>query len=162
MGQTMQIILLLLSAGIFVGFLIWARIKYGMTFSISAIYYKLRDDDKEWVFPAVMIGFTAPIILLTWGHSAMSIAGVLIIMSGLTGNARDNKITERNHWIGATSGMFFAGLQLFLWGFYGLVALMAIQTALFWILKPKNHTYFLEFVNAALTMIAINAYFSLI
>jgi hypothetical protein len=130
-----------------------------MTFSISATYYELRDDGKEWLFPLVMIAFTTPIVLLAWNHSAISIAGILIIMSGLTGDARDNEITERNHWIGATGGMFFAGLQMLLWQYHILWTAMIVISGTLWTIKPKNHTYWIEVIVYILTVIGITIKF---
>lgn len=162
----METTLVYISVAFFIGFVLFAYFRYGMTRSISAIYYEIIDDDKisyklrEWIFPLFLFSISVPIIIATWGYSMMTIAGMLIIFTGLAADARDNDITERNHIIGATGGMIAAVIQLFVWQFYVLVGITVLASGLLYWKKPTSHTHYIEDINFAIVAIGILIYFS--
>jgi len=135
-------------------FLIGSGIKYGMTRSWSAIYYKLKDDEIEELFLIAMILISLPLIIAAglvtesvqdiWGTIALAISGTMIIFSGLAADARNNEITERNHVLGATGGMIMAGLGSLLWGLWIPVLFMLIGSSVMFIIKFRDHTHYIE------------------
>lgn len=160
----MQNTLIIFAATVMAVFLITSYVKYELTRSISAIYYKLPKN-KKWIFTAVLITFAVPLIVAMnykvagspdmvndISLSLVMAGATFIIFTGLAANARDNEITERNHVIGATGGMILTGIGLFFQPGGWLVVAVAGASLILYFTKPANHTYWIELLNIIIAL----------
>ncbi len=149
-------LLVYLSALVLTSLLIYSRLVYGMTRSISAIYYKLKQNQK-WIFTATLCGLALPLVAsaaisaiqagtanAVWSSVLIAMSGTAICFTGFAGDARSDEIIEKVHVIGATGGMFLAGAGLLFTSAWFLVVPMALISGFLYWKKVKNHTYWIE------------------
>ena len=146
-------------------YLIYARIQFGMTRSISSTYGKLKGKAKLLPFivlilsvivPAIVLGVNAnpesPFRFLWWG------SGMLILLVGMYADPK-SKTGDVLHVVGATGGIALGMLApaITLEGWWTIVfpsvfAVFVGMQELFPKLKLKNNTYWTEVIAIAIVM----------
>lgn len=141
-----NLILLLISFFIFTGFLVIARIKFGMTKTISDIYYEIPEK-KRWIFTIIFTAFSLPLMIV--GETGlMFFAGSGAILVGTApafkSKKKENNMESKVHVIGAVICIFLGAISL--WLDFNLLYLTSIIAAslLLTLFKVKNHTYYVE------------------
>lgn len=140
-------------------YLVYARIKFGMTRSISATYGKLTKLEQllpitvlivSVIVPTIVLGFNAnpdsPFAFLWW------FAGFLILLVGTFPHNKADSVGEKLHVVGATGGIFFGMLApaLTLQGWWNIlipslyVLFVGVQELTD--KKIKNNTYWTEVI----------------
>ena len=139
-----QIQLLILSAVILIGFLVYSYFKHEFTKSISILFYHY---EKPWryLYSIAMVGTGVP-TMIAFNEWTFYIAGAAICLTGIFADTRRTAFTQKVHVYSATSGLVL-GLAGF-WIHYGMwefSVIGAIIAGLMWYFKFKNHTYWIEF-----------------
>jgi len=148
-----EIVLLIISAAIFISYIQYITFKYGVQKSISESYYDLP---KKWqfIFTLTLWGFAVPIMIV--GDSAwFFLAGSLICAVGAA-PAFKSLATEYNvHMIGAYGGVIlgFAGL-VFDYHYYSIVLIAILAMIIMWF-NITNKTWWIEILAFATVWIGI-------
>jgi len=147
--------LFLLSILVLAVYLIWVRIKYGMTHSISATYPELAKAEK-WLFGTMWVVYAAPLVLIT--TDKWIIAAVLMLALVIANpNFWDKEGAEDDlHFIGSYGTIAFGFTAIVFMDFWvGIVATsvfalicIAIFLNLWKFEKIKNETYWQEVIAA--------------
>ena len=138
---------LFFSLSVFVSYLAYVIVRYGIQPSISDSYYRLKTSGK-WLFTIATWGYAFP--LLADGLSGATHQDLLLLSAvsliALVGVFPDFRITSERklHQIGAEGGILLA----FIWGlttssWYLIPPSVAIIAILYY-RKPKNHTWWIE------------------
>jgi hypothetical protein len=143
-------IALIIQIIVFVAYMTFISIKFGVIHSISESWYKLPKGQKAW-FTAFCWGLGFPMVVHEHGLFMLSAAGFLFVGAATMFKQR---MTDKVHYAGAGAGI--VGALAGLWVVYGAWwPLMVTAVALGGILvtKIKHPIYWLEIV-AAITIIA--------
>lgn len=122
-----EIVLLIISAAIFISYVTTIALRFGIQKSISESYYDLPG---EWrfVFTLTLWGFAIPVMIV--GNSVLFfLAGGLICFVGAAAAFKEWAVTYKVHMIGAYGGVLlgFAGLLWDLHSWYlASIAIMII------------------------------------
>ncbi len=140
------LILVILIGVIFIGYQVYIYIKYGILSSVSASYYKLREDGNKWLFIVFMVFLAVGLWLIAslnphpmaW---TFYLAGSGAAFVGIAAKYRD-KMDEWVHIGGTYTLIFFSLLGLGLvfglwWPTYSLIGSSAILV----LLKNKINNY---------------------
>ena len=149
----MDLILLIASAIIFLGYItsIWKI--YGVQKSISDSYYRLP---KKWnfLFTLALWSFAIP-VMVVGNNVMMFLAGAGICFVGAASNFKRLKMTKNVHMAGAFGGII-VGIFSVIFDFNALpLALVAIAFSIFLKIFAKNYIWWIEvtaFVTIWLTL----------
>lgn len=135
-------------------YLIYVRLRYKMTFSISATYYELKN---KWFFTIAMWGFALPFMIVA-AKGLFFLAGAGICFVGAA--PRVGEKYQISKWVHLAGSYIGVGLgTLAFWIYYGMWWVPLIQLA-FTVpamkYKLNNHTYWIEFL--AIMLVTIHLY----
>jgi hypothetical protein len=140
-----NLLLLLLSFIIFVGYLIYVYNTVGILKSVSDSYYKVK---QPILFILTMMLFPIP-MMIVGSTPLMFFSGAFICFVGAAPGITRLEMEERVHVIGATGGIILGTasiwIDLHLWYFAIANALFAIYCSSKFN-KIKNHTWWVEIV----------------
>ena len=140
-----ELIIFLVMITVFVSYVTFIWIKYGVQKSISDSYYRLPTR-KQFLFVFFCWGFAIPAMIL--GNCAlMFLAGVFICFVGAAAAFKGDKMTEWVHVVGAYGGVLLS--QLAIWIIYDMwyiTVLFIVLSGLLYILKVKNKTWWVEII----------------
>ena len=151
--MTYEYILMLISLVLFDGYLIYVVTKYGISRSISRTYYYLNKTDR-WVFIAVQIGFSVPLILTFESH-LLTMGATFICFSALAADTRTHETTMKIHTIGATGGIILGMATMLEFGFWWIPALFFPVAFIFMKTRIKNHTWWIEVIAYHLVILGL-------
>jgi len=143
--------LMIFSLTLMVGYLIYVRLRFGMTHSISATYYEIKN---KWLFTIVLWGFSIPLMIVS-AKPLMFLAGAAICFTGAAPGV-DKKMERRVHVGSSVAGIAIGTIAL--WVYYGLWWVVGIQlafTGIAMIFQTKYHTYFIELLAVILIWASI-------
>lgn len=155
---------------IVVAYLIYVRIRYGMTRSISASYKFLTHWQSVLPMVVLWIGVSFPIMVLGFNASEGNpfqflwfFAGGLIAFVGAAPVVAKASLAEKVHVVGATGGIAAAAAAVVvsipsIWSYIlaGVFILFTVtQTVEKLNLKMKNNTYWIEVAAMAMTWLAL-------
>lgn len=147
-------ILFILMVTVFLSYVSYIWIKYGIQVSISESYYVLKEnDDKSWLFIAFCWLFAFPAMILGSSY-LMTLAGAGIVFVGAAA-AMHTFPTRTVHLVGAIGGMILAGIamiiQYHMWYMTAGVAVLAVLALL---LNKKHAMWWTELIIfAAITIV---------
>jgi len=148
-----EIALLIISAAIFIGYVQYIALKYGIQKSISESYYDLP---RRWqfIFTLTLWGFAIPIMLVgnsTW----FFLAGGLICFVGAAAAFKDWAITYKVHMVGAYGGVLlgFIGILGDLHNWY--IASIAIMSIIIIWFTSQFKIWWIEIVAFAAVWLSI-------
>ncbi len=134
--------------GQFIIYLVYVRVKYGMTKSISATYYELNN---KWLFTITLWLFVMPFIIVG-GKGLIFLAGASIAFVAAAPRVGDKyQISKWVHLIGSYLGI--ASGVVAMWVYYGLWWIPVIQllfTLLAHFEELRHRTYWIEAVAIGL------------
>ena len=140
----MEITLLLISMSIFVFYMRYVIVNYGIQQSISDTYYRLPDALK-FIFPLVLWGFTLPIMLVSKTTLILLSIGFINLV-GATAMYRRDRLTNIIHMIGTIGGMAL-GLLSMLFDFQSYNALLIfIIVSMILSVVSKNYMWWIEII----------------
>ena len=129
---------------VFISYVAFIWIKYGIQPSISDSYYILPLH-KKFLFILFCFGFAIPAIMIGFSSTLMFIAGSLIMFVGAAPLFKQS-LPHIVHMIGAYGGIIAGELALctdyHLWPIAACFAILAIL--LMFIIKPKNKIWWVE------------------
>lgn len=134
-------------------YLIYVRLKYKMTKSISATYYEL---DNRWLFTIVMWGFALSFMIVA-AKPLFFLAGAGIMFVGAAPRVGEKyEMSEKVHIIGSYIGVAVGTLAF--WVYYNAWWIPLIQL-LFTVpamkFKLRNHTYYIELLAIILVTLGL-------
>lgn len=143
--------LLIISAVVFISYVVGIVLKWGILPSISDSYYKLRKYNP--LFPLALMGFAIPAMLA--GNTAlMFLAGSGIIFCGTAGAFKEH-LTSRIHFsgalIGIASGLASLWIDFSLWYF---IPAMIISSFIIW-KNAKNYIWWVEILSFTLIILGL-------
>lgn len=151
-------ILLGISAIIFVAYVAYIWIKYGIQKSISMSVYCLSTTER-WIFTLVLFGFTIPIMIVASDKVWMPIAAWLVSGVGAVWNILSSKITKGVHLFAAISGIITANYSLIteyhMWLLPALLALMIAITP--FAFNKKYFIWYIEIESFAVILLGLFA-----
>ena len=142
---------MIFALGLMLSYLVYVRLRFKMTHSISATYYEIKN---KWLFTIVLWGFSIPLIIIA-AKPLMFLAGAAICFTGAAPGV-DEKMERRWHIGSSVAGIAIGTIAL--WVYYGLwwvVAIQAIFTVLAKYGKMRYHTYFIELLAIVLIWTSI-------
>lgn len=148
----MDSILLGFSSGIFIAYVIYIWLKFGILSSISDSYYKTN---SPFLFAIFIWGTAIPLIIV--GNTAlMFFAGALLCFVGASPAFKKRKMEEKIHVYG-TIGSIALGI-ISMWVDFGLWYLTVIMVAGYiftMFVKIKNETWYVEILAFVLVMLGL-------
>lgn len=148
---------------IFVGYVAFIWIKYGIQPSISESYYKLPPS-RSWLFTLFCWGFSIPALIIgvtLTGHYLMFFAAAGICFVGGAAEFKQS-MTKTVHLVGAYSAILFSQLSIFF--DFELPVVVAASVVWFIIMQlyATNKTWWQELVAfaAIVAVIAAKLYLS--
>jgi len=148
-----QIVLLIISAAIFISYALYITYTYGIQKSISASWYKLPNNWR-FIFTFTLWGFAIPVMIV--GDSALFfMAGGLICFVGAAASFRDLSMTYKVHMVGAYGGVLlgFAAIVINL-GYYILPSISALAIVIIWF-TVKHKIWWIEITAFSTVLIAL-------
>jgi len=147
-----KLITLVLSFIIFTSYVIGITVKFGWLRSVSISWYYIKN---KWIFTLAL--WTFSVLLAIAGDTMLTfLSAVAICFTGAAADAKNLKMTERVHIVGATGGIILGMAALIidfrLWYF---VLPQLIFTILAMKCNMKNHTFWIEIVAYYLIWIGI-------
>lgn len=148
-------------------YLLYVRIKYGMTKSVSATYKKLKGLEKP-LFTITLWAVAIPIMIVgiesapnNYPEILFFLAGAGICLVGASPMYWSGKMEKTAHYIGSYGGIGFGMIACIIYLFSPLILLSVSLYAIFVIIQMKvkklqlnNHIYWIE-VIALVTVCAI-------
>lgn len=135
-----SVILSIISFLVFTGYLLYVALRYGITQSISASYYKLKG---KWLFTIALWGFSIPLMIAA-AKPLIFLAGAGICFTGAAPST-SFKMEERWHIGSSVAGIVFGILGIWIHlGMWWIPAIQAVFTLIFVLLKVKNYTWWIE------------------
>jgi hypothetical protein len=134
-----------IQAVIFIAYIIFITIKFGVIHSISESWYKLPKGQKGW-FTAMCWGIGAPMVVHEHGLFMLSAAGFLFVGAA---TMFKQKMTKEVHYSGAFAGI--VGALAGLWVVYDLwwpLAVTALAVGGIIATKLKHPIYWIEIASA--------------
>ncbi len=126
--------LVVISFGVFEWYTKYIERKYGIQKSVSASWYKLRDDGKKKLFTPALWGFSLPISLvgalpedINW---LLVFAGAMICFTAVAPAFKDDRKENIKHMIGAYSGVVLSIVSIIFYFQLYIYASVAIAVAL--------------------------------
>lgn len=149
----MNIILLLLSALIFISYIQRVAHFYGIQKSISESYYRLPDKYK-FIFTLSLWGFAMPVLII--GNSLLMFAAAsAICFVGAAAAFKDLKITKQVHMVGAYGGILLGMVSIIidynLWELVLIASMLSLFTRFF----IKNYIWWIEVIAFFTILLAI-------
>lgn len=111
MTSEIRIIGLLISAAVFLSYVTWVAVKYGIQNSISESYYRLDFKNKKYIFAGVIWGFAVP-VMYAGDNALMFLAGGTICFVGGAAAFKKNRMEKWVHMSGAIGGIILGMLSL--------------------------------------------------
>ncbi len=148
-------ILLLSSLTVFVSYVAYVWIKYGVQKSISESYYVMKN---KALFTLFCWGFTIPLMIASPSF-LMFIAISAICFVGAASAFKDDTLTEKVHVFGAITGVVFSqlaiifDLKLIIVSAITIIAALAIRFGLF--KNIKNTTWWAEIIVFSSIIVAL-------
>lgn len=126
-----EIVLLIISAVIFISYITTIALRFGIQKSISESYYDLRPEWK-FVFTLTLWGFAIPVMIV--GNSFLFfLAGGLICFVGAAAGFKSLAMTYKVHMIGAYGGVILGFTALiFDLGYYAMPLVAALSIIIMW------------------------------
>lgn len=148
---------IIISITIFVSYLAYVLVRYGMQKSISDSYYRLTTMNK-WLFTIATWGYTFP-LFFTLGTTG-GVDGLFFLAASLiclVGAAPDFKMPSQRkaHQIGAEGGMAVSMLWIATTGLWYITIASCMGIAAMLIFRLRNHTWWIEVLAYFTIIIAI-------
>jgi hypothetical protein len=155
--MTYQIILLLVSLTIFVSYITFIIINFGILPSISDSYYKLSLNSK-FIFTLAMWGFAFPIIMLS-ENGLLFFSGAGICFVGAAPLFKE-EFEGLIHRIGAITGIGLGLLALIIYyNSYYLVLLYVLIFLIIYLSKVNNRIWWIEILSFLTIIIGLLKFF---
>ncbi len=139
-----DLILLLISAIIFISYLIYILVNFGVQKSISMSYYKLTKKYKL-IFLGFVWGFALPLgILISGQYNILLLSIGLIMIVGITPNIVEYEAVNTVHLFGAFGGILTAMSSLWIEFDLPFVVLAALFVAGVIFKSVKNYIWWIE------------------
>lgn len=146
--------LLFVSIGSTILFLVYSIFKFGLTKSISVIYYYFKGF-KRYLYTYYMIGYALPLMLAA-NNFWLYVAGSLIMVTGV---AADTRADETTSWVHTRSVIVAIVIgfayTMFGYGLFWVSLIGAISCLALYYFKPKYHTYIIEIIAIAVVYIGV-------
>lgn len=124
---------------VFVTFVAYVWVKYGILDSISASWYALGK--KSWLFTLFLWSISLPLCVM--GNAWFVVAGACLCFTGAAA-AYKQKMTNTVHYIGAVGGITLSLAGLIQNGIWWPAVAFAITAIILRRLKLKNLTWWVE------------------
>lgn len=136
--------LIILSASIFIAWMIAFVLIYGWKESVSAYYYELPKNFRILIFPLFFASFTIPLMIT--GNSYLSVSSILLWFVGIFGAYKEKKgLVNEAHYIGAGLSIIIGMIGVWLDCNLGHLALgYLIPLSFLAKFKLKNPTLWIE------------------
>ena len=141
----METILLSISTGIFVAYVIFVMIKFGIQKSISESYYRFPNS-MRFIFTLALWGFAIPIIMLGGISESvlLFLAGGFIVLVGAAPAFKGLLMEYKAHMLGAYTGILLGLTSLIVdFGSWEIVAIAVVLAILLKIFS-KNYIWWIE------------------
>ena len=136
-----RLIALLASVVIFTGYVTYITVKFGWLRSVSISSYHIT---RRYMFTLSLVAFSM-LLALAGGTALMVFAAAGICFSGTAADPHNDKMTDKVHTIGATTGIVFGIASMIMdFGLWYIALPMVILTILAMKLNMKNHTFWIE------------------
>lgn len=149
----------LIMLSVFVGYVMFITLQYGVLSSISESYYRLPNKLK-FLFTGFCWGFAFPAIILgaNFGSFLIPLAGGMICMVGAA-TAFKLKFEGLLHTIAAVGGIILSQLSIIFefHGMYYITILLALYCLLIVIMKVENKVFWIE-IGSFLTICYLLGY----
>lgn len=142
--------LLIFALAQFIIYLVYVRVKYGMTKSISATYYEIKN---KWLFTITLWFFAIPLIIVG-GKGLIFLAGASIgFVAAAPRVGEKYKMSEIVHivgsYLGIASGVIAMGIYYGLWW---IPVTQLLFTLLAHYEELRHRTYWIEALAVGLTV----------
>lgn len=149
--------MIIFSLSVFVAYLSYILIKYGIQPSISDSYYRLTTADK-WIFTISTWLYVLPLSIAgaqkaTDGRYLIMILATFLLC--IVGVFPDFRIDKKIHQIGAEGGILLAFIWILTTPVWYVVVPSIIGIFLLYKWKPKNHTWWIECLAYFTILLAI-------
>jgi surface polysaccharide O-acyltransferase-like enzyme len=138
---------------LFISYVSFILLKYGILDSISESYYK-EDKHSKFLFSAFIFGLSIPFMIIG-GTTLMILAGLFLSFAGIA-RAYKEEFAGTVHIIGATGGISLGYASMWidfhLWYLPIIMGLFALLSTLF---KLKYHTWWIEILAFILVIIGL-------
>jgi len=146
---------LIISLVVFISYLAYVLIKYGIQRSISDSYYRLTKIDG-WMFTIATWGYSFPLIFAANGDGILFLAGVLICAVGA---APDATGADKGFHSAFAEGGIAVALAWMIFHVWFVAVPTILLIALIYYKKYRNHTWWIEVV--AYLSIVLSIYLNL-
>ena len=136
-------VLYLIMLSVFISYVGFIWIKYGIQKSISDSYYRLPKKLKP-LFYFFCLGFAIPAIILG-DNLLIVLAGSLICFVGAASAFKGNSTTKWTHMVGAYGGVLLS--QIAIWVYYDMwyiTVTFIVLSGLMYILNVKDKIWWIE------------------
>jgi len=148
----MNLILLCISAIAFISYVLYVYINYGVLKSISDSYYIIK---HKSLFTFFIWGLTIPMLFFSSGHGLLFFGAAFICVVGIASGFKET-MEGRVHVFFTNAGILLSYLSLwFDYHMWYLVVLFLLFTIPSFIIKYKNHTWWIEVVAFTLVLIGL-------
>ena len=129
---------------VFLSYVGYIWIRYGVQKSISDSYYRLRPEKLGFIFTLFIMGFAYPAAVVA-ANVWITPAAFLIIVVGIARAFKDSKLLHTLHMIGAYGGvgLSMVGIWVYYHMWYVTIIFIIISGILF-ILNVKNKIWWVE------------------
>ena len=148
----MSDVLTVIQGVVFVTYVVYIYMRYGITHSISQSYYSLKE--KGYLFTLFCFGIGVPMLFRNDALFYLSGAGLILV--GMASSFKD-KITVVAHYVGAvigiTASLVGIGVYSNNWSplvSVGIISLLIILTGI------KNHIYWIEITSFLAIIIGLS------
>lgn len=140
----MTTFLFILMLTVFLSYVSFIWIRYGVQKSISDSYYRLRPEKLGFIFTLFIMGFAYPAAVVA-ANVWITPAAFLIIVVGIARAFKDSKLLHTLHMIGAYGGvgLSMVGIWVYYHMWYVTIIFIIISGILF-ILNVKNKIWWVE------------------
>lgn len=159
-----QIIAFITSFVIFMTYILWVWIKCGVQSSISESFYVIKGNAK-WFFTLALWGFSLPLAIVGVElHPLFFWASVGIMFTGAAPAFRkdkgsntipSSKMQHNVHMVGAISGISLAVVGFLLVGIWAVSLIGVSIIGILYLLKVRNHIWWVEIVAYFMTLIGL-------